>query len=328
MMPMYQMPPFYGRDPRGCHPPSHPSSHHDHQEGAGHHGGPFMTPFYGRGPRGCHPPPHHDHQQGAGHHGGPFMFGPHRGPRGRRCHPHRGGWSTEAESTPPTRCGPSHHIASFFVLLEEQNKRAMMEQQHANEKNEETSRSLVASRSLEAPQHVHRSESEEATTLSIDVTGFSPSDLEVRLEKHILTLHGTRKNRLGDIFVLHRQVALDVTIHNENAVEAHNDDGVLEITIAKKNTNTPVNLSIPIRAVVAEPREEKLIQEAEIVLEAQVDTPESSPAAQDDTPAANETRELQPGTASDEESVHVETVKDDVNEDDEEQSWEEVDEKK
>jgi hypothetical protein len=167
-----------------------------------------------------------------------------------------------------------------------------------------------------APQQVHVSESEEATTLSVDVTGFSPSDLEVRLEKHILTLHGTRKNRLGDIFVLHRQVALDEAIHDENAVEARNDNCVLEITIAKKNT--PVNLSIPIQAVVAEPREEKPMQEAEIVLEAQVDTPESSSAAQDDT---------QPGSASDEETVHVETVKDDTD-GDEKQSWEKVDEKK
>jgi HSP20 family molecular chaperone IbpA len=199
-----------------------------------------------------------------------------------------------------------------------------MEQQHAKEKNKEISRSFVA------PQHVHVSESEEATTLSIDVAGFSPSDLEVRLEKHILTLHGTRKNRLGDIFVLHWQVALDERMHNENAVEARNDDGVLVITIAKKNT--PVNVSIPIRALAAEPREEKVMQEAEIVLEAHVDahvdTPESSPAAQDDTPAANETPELQPGSVSDVQSVHVETVEDDANDSDEEQSWEEVDEKK
>jgi HSP20 family molecular chaperone IbpA len=343
-MPMYQMPTFYGRDPRGCHPPPrhdhqegagpherpfmfgpnrgcHPPPHHDHPEGAGPRGGHFMF-----GPnRGCHPPPQHDHQEGAGPREGPSMFGPHRGPHGRPCHPHCRGWSSEEEPTPPTRCGPLNHLARkhwFLSLLEEQNKRAMMEQQHANEKNDETSRSFVA------PQHVHRNESEKATTLSIDVTGFSLSDLEVRLEKHILTLHGTRKNRIGDIFVLHRQVALDETIHNENAVEAHIDDCVLEITIAKKNT--PVNFSIPIRAVIAEPREEKLIQEAEIVFEAHVDTLESTPAAQDDTPAANETPtpELQPSSASDEESVHVETVKNDDNEGDEQQSWEEVDGRK
>merc|ERR1712232_93044 len=148
----------------------------------------------------------------------------------------------------------------------------MQQQQEQGENKEEVQ--TPRERMFPVPQHFRRDDSEESTKLSIDVAGFATSDLEIRVQNHILTLHGSRKNSLGDVFVLHRKVGLDERVHNQDSIQARTDNGVLEITIPKM-TPKPTTIAIPIHTVtdiphqdIPRPEEEAEIQEAEVVLQA------------------------------------------------------------
>merc|ERR1711976_961731 len=48
-----------------------------------------------------------------------------------------------------------------------------------------------------------------------------------------LTVSGQRTNKLGDTFVMRRRLALKADVYDEEAVEAHLENGVLELMVPK-----------------------------------------------------------------------------------------------
>jgi HSP20 family molecular chaperone IbpA len=96
---------------------------------------------------------------------------------------------------------------------------------------------------------VHRRETEEEATISLDVSGFTVDQLQVRLEEEpsasgrparpILIVSGERQNTLGDHFKIHRRFLLDRENLDSNikdiAISANfSNDGVLTIRVPKK----------------------------------------------------------------------------------------------
>lgn len=86
---------------------------------------------------------------------------------------------------------------------------------------------------------LHRQENDEKTTISVDVAGFSIEQLKIEIEDHVLTLSGKRTNKLGDTFVTQRRFALKQDIYDEDSVEAHLEDGVLDLVVQKKAATRP-----------------------------------------------------------------------------------------
>merc|ERR1712170_101790 len=80
---------------------------------------------------------------------------------------------------------------------------------------------------------LHREETDQKATISLDVSGFSIEQLKIEIEKHVLTVSGQRTNKLGDTFVMRRRLALKADVYDEEAVEAHLEHGVLELTVPK-----------------------------------------------------------------------------------------------
>jgi len=91
---------------------------------------------------------------------------------------------------------------------------------------------------------LHRNETSEKTTISLDVAGFGPEHLKVAIEDHVLLVTGQRTNKLGDSFVTRRRFALKADTYDEDTVQAELEDGILQITIQKKNI--PKSRHIPI----------------------------------------------------------------------------------
>ncbi|KAG7356879.1 Hsp20/alpha crystallin family protein [Nitzschia inconspicua] len=95
---------------------------------------------------------------------------------------------------------------------------------------------------------VHRKETEDEATISMDVSGFSIDQLQVRLEEEqgdssttrpILIVSGSRENSLGDKFEIHRRFLLDQKNLAKNIqeveIQAHfSNDSVLTIRVPKK----------------------------------------------------------------------------------------------
>ncbi|KAG7360990.1 Hsp20/alpha crystallin family protein [Nitzschia inconspicua] len=95
---------------------------------------------------------------------------------------------------------------------------------------------------------VHRKETEDEATISMDVSGFSVDQLQVRLEEEqgdssttrpILIVSGARENSLGDKFEIHRRFLLDQKNLAKNIqeveIQAHfSNDSVLTIRVPKK----------------------------------------------------------------------------------------------
>lgn len=94
---------------------------------------------------------------------------------------------------------------------------------------------------------VHRQETEDEATISMDVSGFTVDQLQVRLEEEqggdlsrpILVVSGTRQNSLGDRFQIHRRFLLDRqnlgdNLHKIAISASFSKDGVLTIRVPKK----------------------------------------------------------------------------------------------
>lgn len=92
----------------------------------------------------------------------------------------------------------------------------------------------MASRFVVEKTPLHRDETSEKTSLSLDVAGFQLGQLTIEIDDHVLTISGERTNKLGDTFVTQRRFALQRGIYDEDNVSATLEDGVLEVTIAKK----------------------------------------------------------------------------------------------
>jgi HSP20 family molecular chaperone IbpA len=93
---------------------------------------------------------------------------------------------------------------------------------------------------------VHREETDEKLTLSLDISCFTISDIQVTVENSKLVIMGARNNILGDTFVVEEVVTLDEERFLENSVSAQllDDNGILSVTIQKKPTPKPRVISI------------------------------------------------------------------------------------
>merc|ERR1712159_282206 len=87
------------------------------------------------------------------------------------------------------------------------------------------------------PLHVENEtpESGGAAKMSLDVTGFAPSQIKLSVENSVVSIKGERTNKLGDKFVIDRKFRLDKKTAVVDKVSASFDDGILEVTIPKKS---------------------------------------------------------------------------------------------
>ena len=100
---------------------------------------------------------------------------------------------------------------------------------------------------------VHRNQTEESLTLSLDVPGFGSDNIQIRVimkeskggkigqdKMPVLEVHGERQNRLGETFVVHEQFIVPKdTYEVDNGISANLVDGVLEINVTKKPVVQP-----------------------------------------------------------------------------------------
>eukprot|EP00980_Cylindrotheca_fusiformis_P006096 scaffold1311_cov99-Cylindrotheca_fusiformis.AAC.13 len=241
------------------HPFPHP--HHPFMMMMGHSPPPpFMFPHHhggfgrgrgrwGPGGGGGGPGPHwHRHHRHHGRHCGGA------GKKGKRCG--RGGGFGRG---PPFRLARKLMMLS---MLEQQEQQMMMQDEEVEMEQEETN--LMSDYYYDVPQDVHKKEKDTAITMSVDIVGFDPNELNLKLEPNgILTLSGTRTNRLGENFVLKRQIVpnddndesfWDGSLYQLDAIQARTEnDGILEIIIPKKERADVLgtNNIIPIRTATA-----------------------------------------------------------------------------
>jgi HSP20 family protein len=84
-------------------------------------------------------------------------------------------------------------------------------------------------------------------TLSIDVPGYSVSDINITVDQDgILAVAGERKNKTGNAFAFQRQFVLNPTTMDTTSITANVVDGLLSITIAKKEIPKPRLITITI----------------------------------------------------------------------------------
>lgn len=91
---------------------------------------------------------------------------------------------------------------------------------------------------------IHQKESEKVAIMALDVTGFTTDDLQVNIDDHVVSVNGTRQNRLGDTYVIRRRFKLDRDTVDEENIRVHLTDGVLEIVVPKKAQVGPRTLTI------------------------------------------------------------------------------------
>merc|ERR1712130_610363 len=70
--------------------------------------------------------------------------------------------------------------------------------------------------------------------MSLDVTGFSPDDISLTVDNHMISVKGKRTNKLGDVFVVDRKFRIDKKTTVADGVTANFDDGILEVTVPKR----------------------------------------------------------------------------------------------
>jgi len=94
---------------------------------------------------------------------------------------------------------------------------------------------------------IHHEETPEVAKVSLDVTGFGAEDVSIHVddETFVVTVSGSRTNKLGDVFRLHRRFALDRKTAEVDKMSANLDGGILELVVPKKTTTGPRR--IPIR---------------------------------------------------------------------------------
>jgi HSP20 family molecular chaperone IbpA len=93
---------------------------------------------------------------------------------------------------------------------------------------------------------IRQDESSTGITMTMDVAGYSINDLEIQLDNRILTISGRRRNRIGTTFVFQRCLGLKLDRLNMETLAADLTEGVLEITVQKKDIAPPGRRVIPI----------------------------------------------------------------------------------
>merc|ERR1712159_227692 len=124
------------------------------------------------------------------------------------------------------------------------------------------------------PLHVENEtpESGGAAKMSLDVTGFAPSDIKLSVEDSVVSIKGERTNKLGDKFVLDRKFRLDKKTTMAEKVTASFDDGILEVTIpTKKPEGAHRTIPIAVSTTTATSVESPAADEAKEVASADKD---------------------------------------------------------
>ena len=86
---------------------------------------------------------------------------------------------------------------------------------------------------------IHHEDTSETATVSLDVAGFTIDDIAIQVEDHIVCISAKRKNKLGDVFHVHRRFRLDEKTADEEGICATITDGVLQIVVQKKKNTGP-----------------------------------------------------------------------------------------
>jgi HSP20 family molecular chaperone IbpA len=183
-------------------------------------------------------------------------------PNGQNFHSNSHPCGVDAATVPKTPCpraaGAAAHSAcprrsdaarraawaARFGLLQHLDAAPTKAQPEANTSNLRGDSKVVVEKSP-----LHRHETSEKTTISLDVAGFEPEYLKVEIEDHVLMVAAERTNKLGDTFMTRRRLALKADVYDEDSVHADLEDGVLEITIQKKmvskSRHVPINVTLP-----------------------------------------------------------------------------------
>ena len=106
----------------------------------------------------------------------------------------------------------------------------------------EQSPAHAASQQQKVP--VHRTETDEALVIAMDVSGFDVSNIRITIENDMLCIRGERTNKIGDKFVLEEFFTLDKEHFGEDSVQATASEGVLEVKVPKKAAPQPRVISI------------------------------------------------------------------------------------
>jgi HSP20 family molecular chaperone IbpA len=172
---------------------------------------------------------------------------------------------------------------------------------------------------------IHFNENDEAATIALDVAGFSPQDIQVRVEDFIVSIDAKRVNKLGDTYVIRRRFRVDKATVVEDMVRANLTDHILEVVVPKKAKVGPRSIPISTTATVtsskkmAEGKEEtKATDKSETNHQSSKEEEEvvSSAPALVDVTTENEQKD-----ASNRDSIKVEVAQSGTVE---EESWEDV----
>jgi len=140
------------------------------------------------------------------------------------------------------------------------------------------------------PLHVENETSKGgAAKMSLDVTGFAPSDIKLSVENSVVSIKGERTNKLGDKFVLDRKFRLDKKTTQAEKAIAKFDDGILEVTIPTKKPEG-AHRSIPI-AVSTTPASAKASADESNEDEKTATEAKSAPAATEEANDSKKTDE-------------------------------------
>jgi HSP20 family molecular chaperone IbpA len=191
---------------------------------------------------------------------------------------------------------------------------------------QETDRDDTGAEGSSEDQHV---------TLSIDVPGYSVSDINITVDQDgTLAIAGERKNKIGNAFAFQRHFVLNPTTMDTTSITANVVDGLLSITIAKKEIPKPRLITITTteaqetdrRDDTEGPSEEEVEEETRIV--SGIVFEKAPVEEEEDLLAANKPIGVE--TVNEDETANVD---EDVNEDEDEEdqveegdhdSWEDV----
>jgi len=168
--------------------------------------------------------------------------------------------ATAADSKPPAKmtmknckkaCRPNNNCnnrsnTTFRPCFRYNNLAARCNRQQQVRRQQQKCASSTIKRTIDqrTPIHLHE-ETPDAARMSLDITGFTPQDVTITVEDHVVFVKGERTNRLGDVFVLDRKFRLDKkTALVEEVTATFDNDGILELTVPKKPLVGPRTIPI------------------------------------------------------------------------------------
>jgi len=175
---------------------------------------------------------------------------------------------------------------------------------------------------------LHHEETPKVAKVSLDVTGFGAEDISIHVDEEtfIVTVSGSRTNKLGDVFRLHRRFSLDRKAAEVDKMSANLEGGILELVVPKKTTTGLRR--IPIRVGSSESAGSK---DSDSDSDSDSDTPTDTTGAeervvepskgasdnnQEDNDEDKDKATDQPGQNRETDSVEVETVREEDDDED------------